>query len=242
MLIINNLWVETEGKKILQGLSLTIKPGEIHAVMGPNGAGKSTLAKVIAGHPQYTILRGQITCLGQDILDKDPAERSLLGLFLGFQYPVEIPGVTNFQFLHAAHRAHAQARVTDSLNEEAFREKMLAAMEGIGIPPSFIDREVNGGFSGGEKKRNEILQMQLLDPHFVCLDETDSGLDIDALKVVAEGVRTFANEHKGLLIITHYQRLLDHLDPDFVHVLNGGKIVESGNASLALHLEAKGYG
>lgn len=241
MLEIKDLVVSKEGKNILQGLNLTVLPGKIHAIMGPNGAGKSTLAKVLAGDPSYSIVQGDILWKQESLLDLDPEERAHRGIFMGFQYPVEIPGITNIQFLLASYNAKRKFLGKDSLSEEQFsillQEKMtLCQMKG-----EFAYRNVNEGFSGGEKKRNEILQMSVLDPDFAVLDETDSGLDIDAMKIVAGGVNGFMSEEKSLLLITHYQRLLDYIKPDFVHVLIGGKIVHSGDKELALDLEAKGY-
>jgi Fe-S cluster assembly ATP-binding protein len=237
MLIIENLHVSVEGEPILKGFSLTVNAGEIHAIMGPNGAGKSTLAKVLAGHPHYEVTQGTIHFCGQDLLALEPEERSHLGLFMGFQYPVEIPGVSNFQFLHSA----LSAKQKKSISEEDFRKILEEKMDAIHIPRSFADRDVNGGFSGGEKKRNEILQMAVLEPKLAILDETDSGLDIDAMRIVAEGVSRQMHGENALILITHYQRLLDYIKPHFVHVVVEGKIVESGNHALALHLEEKGY-
>lgn len=237
MLIIENLHVSVEGEPILRGFSLTVNAGEIHAIMGPNGAGKSTLAKVLAGHPHYEVTQGTIHFCGQDLLALESEERSHLGLFMGFQYPVEIPGVSNFQFLHSA----LSAKQKKSISEEDFRKILEEKMDAIHIPRSFADRDVNGGFSGGEKKRNEILQMAVLEPKLAILDETDSGLDIDAMRIVAEGVSRQMHGENALILITHYQRLLDYIKPHFVHVVVEGKIVESGNHTLALHLEEKGY-
>ncbi len=238
MIEIKNLVVHIQGVPVIKGLSLSIKAGEIHAIMGPNGAGKSTLAKVLAGHPSYEVISGEILFQGQNILELEPSERSHLGLFMGFQYPVEIPGITNFQFLFSAYQAHPKGK---GISEEKFRKKLLSLLEVMQIPEELMQRHLNDGFSGGEKKRNEILQMFVLDPTFVVLDETDSGLDIDALKIVAEGVKSFVTEEKALLLITHYQRLLDHVVPDFVHVMMEGRIVKTGGAELALELEKAGY-
>lgn len=238
MIEIKNLVVHIQGVPVIKGLSLSIKVGEIHAIMGPNGAGKSTLAKVLAGHPSYEVISGEILFQGQNILELEPSERSHLGLFMGFQYPVEIPGITNFQFLFSAYQAHPKGK---GISEEKFRKKLLSLLEVMQIPEELMQRHLNDGFSGGEKKRNEILQMFVLDPTFVVLDETDSGLDIDALKIVAEGVKSFVTEEKALLLITHYQRLLDHVVPDFVHVMMDGRIVKTGGAELALELEKAGY-
>lgn len=240
-LTIQNLCVEAHGKQILKGLSLTIRPGEIHAVMGPNGAGKSTLAKVLAGHPSYEVTSGDILVNGESILELEPAERAHKGIFMGFQYPVEIPGVTNLEFLLAAYNAHRKAKGFEPTSEEVFEQHALDMMKKLKVPESFLRRDVNGSFSGGEKKRNEILQMGLLEPEIAVLDETDSGLDIDAMKIVAEGVNAQMDGTRSLLLITHYQRLLDYITPHFVHVVRDGEVVKSGDASLALQLETKGY-
>lgn len=241
MLEIVDLCVTIEGKEILKGISLTIKPGEIHAIMGPNGSGKSTLAKVLAGDPAYEITGGEVLFSGKNLLDLDPEERAHLGMFMSFQYPVEIAGVSNIQFLQIAYNAKRKATglpvMTDEEFEGYFTEK-AALME---IKSEFRTRNVNEGFSGGEKKRNEILQMAVLDPCMAILDETDSGLDIDAMKIVARGVNRWMNNEKGLLLITHYQRLLDYIKPHFVHVCMNGKITLSGGPELALELESKGY-
>jgi Fe-S cluster assembly ATP-binding protein len=229
MLEIKNLCANVDGKPILKGLTLTIERGQIHAIMGPNGAGKSTLAKILAGHPAYEVTSGEIWFKGQDLLEMDPETRARTGLFMSFQYPLEINGVTNRQFLEAAMKAQGK--------EGKIEEKM----EELEIRPEFLDRNINEGFSGGEKKRNEILQMALFDPDMSILDETDSGLDIDAMRIVAKGVNAMRRRDNALLIITHYQRLLDYIRPDFVHVLADGKIVRTGGAELALELEEKGY-
>jgi len=241
MLTIEDLHVEIEGEPILKGLTLSIKPGEIHAVMGPNGAGKSTLAKVLAGHPSYEIKSGTITFMGKDLAELEPEERAHLGLFMGFQYPVEIPGVSNIHFLHTALNAHRKAKEKPPLSEEEFKALLETKMQQMHIKPELGERDVNSGFSGGEKKRNEILQMAILEPHLAVLDETDSGLDIDAMRVVAEGVNQQMDGKRSLLLITHYQRLLDYIKPDFVHVVVDGKIQKSGGPELALTLEEKGY-
>lgn len=241
MIQINDLTVSVEGTPIIKNFSLTIRAGEIHAIMGPNGAGKSTLAKVLAGHPGYEVVSGEILFKGQNILELEPSQRSHLGIFMGFQYPIEIPGITNLQFLFSADQAHRKAKGEKEISEEAFKEKLLTMLDIMKIPEELIYRHLNDGFSGGEKKRNEILQMFVLDPSFVILDETDSGLDIDALKIVANGVREFITKEKSLLLITHYQRLLDHIVPDFVHVMIDGRIIKTGGAELALELEATGY-
>lgn len=236
MLIIQDLHVSIDGKEILKGFTLTINPGEIHALMGPNGAGKSTLAKIIAGHPAYEVTHGKIIFEGTDVLELAPEERAKLGLFMSFQYPLEIPGVTNFQFLHSAYSACKQA-----ITEEEFEKLLMQKMEMMSMRAEFKDRSLNEGFSGGEKKRNEILQMALLEPKLAILDETDSGLDIDAMRIVAEGVKKLHTPDRALLLITHYQRLLDYIKPDFVHVVIDGKIAKSGDETLALELETQGY-
>lgn len=237
MLKIKNLHVAVEGAVILKGVDLEILNGQIHAIMGPNGAGKSTLAKVLAGDPAYEILSGEVLLDGQNILELEPEERAHLGLFIGFQYPVEIPGISNLQFLLAAYNSKREKPVT----EEAFRELLMQKLQLLEMKPEFIDRNLNEGFSGGEKKRNEILQMAVLDPVMTILDETDSGLDIDAMRVVSCGVKRLFTPEKGLLLITHYQRLLDYIRPHFVHVMMDGQIVKSGGPELALELETKGY-
>ncbi len=236
MLHIQDLYVSIEGKEILKGFSLRVAPGEVHALMGPNGAGKSTLAKVLAGHPAYEVISGAIFFEGQNINDLDPEERAKLGLFMSFQYPLEIPGVTNFQFLHAAYSA-CKGTITEAEFEKILQQKMNM----MNMREEFKDRSLNEGFSGGEKKRNEILQMAVLEPKMAILDETDSGLDIDAMKIVADGVKQLINSERGLLLITHYQRLLEYIKPDFVHVVIDGKIVETGTFELALKLEKQGY-
>lgn len=236
MLHIQDLYVSIDGKEILKGFSLKVGPGEVHALMGPNGAGKSTLAKVLAGHPAYEITSGAIFFEGQNINELDPEERAKLGLFMSFQYPLEIPGVTNFQFLHASYTA-CKGTITEAEFEKILQQKMTL----MNMKEEFKDRSLNEGFSGGEKKRNEILQMAVLEPKMAILDETDSGLDIDAMKIVADGVKKLQNSERGLLLITHYQRLLDYIKPDFVHVVIDGKIVETGTSELALKLEKQGY-
>lgn len=241
MIEIKNLSATVEKKPILKGVNLTVRPGEIHAIMGPNGAGKSTLAKVLAGHPAYEITEGEVLFKGQNLLELNPAERAHAGLFMSFQYPVEIPGVSNIEFLRTAYnakrKAHAQPEMTPSDFEKLLDEKM-AAME---VRSEFKERNLNEGFSGGEKKRNEILQMAVLAPDLAILDETDSGLDIDAMRIVARGVLHMMNPHVGLILITHYQRLLEYIKPHFVHVMLNGKIVQSGGPELALTLEKQGY-
>lgn len=241
MIDIRDLWVTTQGKQILKGLNLSVEKGKVHAIMGPNGSGKSTLAKVLAGDPSYQVEKGEIWFKGQNILELDPEERAHLGLFVSFQYPVEIPGVSNFDFLFAAINAKQKAMKKNEYTKEEFSELLDKKMQEMKVPSAFCDRGLNEGFSGGEKKRNEILQMALLDPALSILDETDSGLDIDALRVVAEGIEAQKSEEKALVLITHYQRLLNYVRPDIVHVFLDGKIVRSGSADLALELEKKGY-
>jgi len=226
---------------ILKGLTLEVKPGEVHAIMGPNGSGKSTLANVLSGRPGYIVDSGTATLDGQGLLELEPFERAQLGLFLAFQYPVEIPGVSNMEFLKASIDSLARARGEEQPNTATFMKQVRELAASLDLDPAFLKRGVNEGFSGGEKKRNEIMQLLLLQPKLALLDETDSGLDIDALKVVAEGVNRYRSAENGVVLITHYQRLLDYIVPDFVHVLSNGKIIESGDKSLALELEAKGY-
>ncbi len=241
MIEIKNLYVATEGKTIIKGFNLTVKAGEIHAIMGPNGAGKSTLAKVLAGHPSYEITAGEVLFKGQNLLELDPEERAHLGLFMSFQYPVEIPGVSNVQFLRAALNANYKAKGMPEISPADFEKLLEEKMALMEIKQEFKERNLNEGFSGGEKKRNEILQMAVLEPELAILDETDSGLDIDAMRVVARGVNHFMNPRVGLILITHYQRLLDYIKPHFVHVMLDGKIVQSGGPELALELEERGY-
>lgn len=241
MMEIKNLHVNVEGKPILKGLDLSVKEGEIHAVMGPNGAGKSTFAKVLAGHPSYEVVQGEVWFKGQNIVELEPDQRAHLGLFMSFQYPIEIPGVSNLQFFQAALNAKQKALGLPELDQETFDELLRKKMEMIEIKEEFKDRNLNEGFSGGEKKRNEILQMALLDPDLAILDETDSGLDIDAIRIVSHGVNRFMTEKKGLILITHYQRLLNYIKPHFVHVMAEGKIVRTGGPELALELEERGY-
>lgn len=240
---IKNLHVAIEGKEILKGLSLAVNQGEIHAIMGPNGTGKSTLAYTLMGHPHYTVTQGEILFKGQNVLELEPDERSRLGMFLAFQYPVAIPGVTVANFLRTA--INARRRVADpndkGISIAAFRKMLTEKMTMLRMDPSFAGRYLNDGFSGGEKKRAEILQMATLTPEIAILDETDSGLDIDALRIVAEGVNALSGPELGVLVITHYQRLLNYIKPDFVHIMLDGRIVESGGADLALHLEEQGY-
>ncbi len=238
-LVIQDLHVAIGEKAIVKGLSLTINSGEVHAIMGPNGTGKSTLSKAIAGHPDYTITSGDVLLDGVSILDKEADERARAGIFLAFQYPSEIPGVSIANFLRAA----VQARMAEGeeLDATAYYKRLYAKMDMLKIDRKFTSRSVNEGFSGGEKKRCEILQMAMLEPKFSVMDETDSGLDIDALRIVSEGVNTLRGPGLGILLITHYQRLLNYIVPDYVHVMYDGRIVKSGDKSLALELEAKGY-
>ncbi|MBU6191879.1 MAG: Fe-S cluster assembly ATPase SufC [Bacteroidetes bacterium] len=240
MLEIIDLHASVDDKPILKGLNLQIRPGEVHAIMGPNGSGKSTLSHVLAGRPGYDV-RGSVRFNGQDLLDLAPEERAWAGLFLAFQYPVEIPGVSNTNFMRSALNQVRSHRGLPALEAGDFLKIMREKAGLVQLDPSFLSRPVNLGFSGGEKKRNEIFQMAMLDPQLAILDETDSGLDIDALRIVAEGVRKLRREDNSFLVITHYQRLLDHLRPDIVHVLMDGKIVRTGNDTLALELEEKGY-
>lgn len=238
---ISNLTATINNTEILKGLNLELNPGEVHAIMGPNGSGKSTLSKVLTGHPQYEQTGGKIELDGQDISEMDPDERSLNGLFLAFQYPVEIPGVNNRNFLKMAYNAKRKKNNLPEVEPAEFEALLQEKLDILGMSQSFLDRSVNHGFSGGEKKRNEILQLLVLDSSVVILDETDSGLDIDALKVVAKAVNYFKSKDKAILIITHYQRLLDYIQPDIVHVLADGKIIKTGSKDLALELEEKGY-
>ena len=242
MLKIENLHAEIDGKPILKGLSLTVNAGEIHAIMGPNGAGKSTLGYVLGGRPGYEVTEGSITFDGQDLLDLEPNERAAAGLFLGFQYPVEIPGVSNVQFLREALNAQRATRDEKPLSGAEFLKLARAQAASLEMDAEMLKRPVNVGFSGGEKKRNEMVQMGIVDPKFAILDETDSGLDIDALRIVGDGInRIMRKADKAVLLITHYQRLLDYVQPDHVHVLADGRIVRSGGPDLALELEKEGY-
>jgi len=241
MLEINNLKARIGDTEILRGLSLSIKAGEVHAIMGPNGSGKSTLAQVIAGHQDYVVTGGEVSYRGSDLLELEPEERAREGIFLGFQYPVEIPGVNNAYLLKAAVNAKRKHQGLGEVDAFEFLKLAREKMAMLGMDPKFLNRGVNEGFSGGEKKRNEILQMAMLEPSLAILDETDSGLDIDALKAVAAGVNTLRAPDRSIVLVTHYQRLLDYIEPDFVHVLSEGRIVRSGDKSLALELEEKGY-
>ena len=241
MLKIDNLHVRTGDAEILHGLTLAVNAGEVHAIMGPNGSGKSTLAQAIAGHEDYEVTAGTIEFLGQDIGELDPEERAREGLFLGFQYPVEIPGVNNAYLLKAALNAKRKQAGEPEIDAYEFLKLAKEKMALLGMDQKFLSRGVNEGFSGGEKKRNEILQMAMLEPELAILDETDSGLDIDALKAVAEGVNALRSPDRAIVLVTHYQRLLDYIAPDRVHVLSGGRIVHSGDKSLAMELEDRGY-
>ena len=241
MLEIRDLHAAAGDKEILRGISLTVNPGEVHAVMGPNGSGKSTLAQVLAGHPAYEVTSGSVTYQGRDLLDLEPEERAQAGIFLAFQYPVEIPGVSNAYFLRAAFNEIRKARGQEEVDPMDFIDILEEKLKIVEWGPEIMSRAVNHGFSGGEKKRNEILQMALLEPSLAILDETDSGLDIDALRIVASGVNKLRHPARSTIVVTHYQRLLNYIVPDVVHVLAGGRIVKSGSKELALELEARGY-
>jgi Fe-S cluster assembly ATP-binding protein len=242
MLEIKNLHANVDGREILHGIDLCIRAGEVHALMGPNGSGKSTLSQVLAGRDTYDVTEGSVTYLGEDLLAMTPEERAHRGVFLAFQYPVEIPGVNNTYFLKAAVNANRKARGEDPLDAMDFLKLVRDKVKLVELDEDLINRPVNEGFSGGEKKRNEIFQMAVLEPRFAVLDETDSGLDIDALKIVANGVNALRGPERAMLVITHYQRLLNYIVPDFVHVLSEGRIVASGGKELALKLEQEGYG
>lgn len=241
VLSVRDLKAEVDGIEILKGLNLEMKAGEIHAIMGPNGSGKSTFSKVLAGHPDYTVTGGEVIFLGQNLLELEPEDRARAGVFLAFQYPLEIPGVSNLDFLRVAYNSHQKQKGLEELDVFDFDDLIQEKLEVVKMNPAFLSRSVNEGFSGGEKKRNEILQMALLEPKLAILDETDSGLDIDALKIVSNGVNTIANAQNTMLVITHYQRLLTYIVPDFVHVMEAGKIVTTGTKELALELESRGY-
>jgi len=241
LLEIKNLQVSINDNKILQNLNLTVNKGEIHAIMGPNGSGKSTFSKILAGHPAYSVLDGDIVFKGSSILDLDPEERSHLGIFLAFQYPIEIPGVSNEDFLRLAYNSKQKFYNRPEVDPLEFLTIINEKLKLVKMSPLFLSRNVNEGFSGGEKKRNEILQMILLDSELSILDETDSGLDIDALKIISNGINNFMNPNKAIILITHYQRLLDYINPTYVHVMQNGKIIKTGSAELAKELEDKGY-
>ncbi len=241
VLEINDLSVSTSGSKILDGLNLSVKKGETHAIMGPNGSGKSTLAKTIAGHTDYEINSGTIKFLGNDLISMPIEERSNLGLFLGFQYPIEIPGLSNTAFLKAAINAQRKYNNLEDIPANEFLLELKSKADQLGLDQSFLSRGVNEGFSGGEKKRNEILQMLMLNPKVSILDETDSGLDIDSMKIVADGVKSTRNKETSTIVITHYERLLNYIEPDYVHVINDGQIIKTGDLNLANELEKKGY-
>lgn len=245
MIKIENLHAKVNDSEILNGINLEVKRGEVHAIMGPNGSGKSTLSKVIAGHPSYEVTEGSVTYeingKGKDLLEFEPDERAKEGIFLSFQYPIEVPGVSNIDFLRESYNTICGHQGTSSVDEEEFREFLKPKIEMLDMNPSFLNRPLNQGFSGGEKKKNEILQMAVLNPRLALLDETDSGLDIDALQTVASGVNKLRSKFNSIVLITHYQRLLDYIEPDYVHVLHKGKIIKSGGPELALELEDKGY-
>ncbi|MBY0517078.1 MAG: Fe-S cluster assembly ATPase SufC [Bacteriovoracaceae bacterium] len=245
MLEVKNLCAKVEGNDILKGINLTVKPGEVHAIMGPNGSGKSTLSKVIAGHPAYEVTSGEVSFDVNrkqiNLLELDPDVRAKEGIFLGFQYPIEIPGVSNLDFLRESFNEVCAHQGIDKLDESAFRDLLRQKLKILDMDERFLERDVNVGFSGGEKKKNEILQMAILNPRLALLDETDSGLDIDALRIVAKGVNALKSKFNAVVLVTHYQRLLDLIVPDYVHVLYKGKIIKSGDKSLALELEKRGY-
>jgi Fe-S cluster assembly ATP-binding protein len=241
ILSVRDLTAAIDGTPILKGVNLEVRAGEIHAIMGPNGSGKSTFSKILAGHPDYRVTGGEILYLGKDLLAMEPEERAWAGIFLAFQYPIEIPGVSNLDFLRAAYNARQKYRDQPEMDPLEFDDFVRQKLELVKMDPAFLERPVNEGFSGGEKKRNEILQMAVLEPTLAILDETDSGLDIDALRIVAQGINQLAGPEKAILLITHYQRLLEYVTPDYVHVMEGGRIVLSGDKTLALELEKRGY-
>jgi Fe-S cluster assembly ATP-binding protein len=241
ILSVRDLTADVDGNQILKGLNLDVKAGEIHAIMGPNGSGKSTFSKVLAGHPAYAVTGGEIVFHGQNLLEMEPEERAIAGIFLAFQYPIEIPGVSNLDFLRVAYNSRRKNQGLEEIDTFDFEDLVQEKLEVVKMNPSFLERSLNEGFSGGEKKRNEILQMALLEPKLAILDETDSGLDIDALKIVADGVNQLTNPENGTILITHYQRLLNYIEPDFVHVMASGRILRTGGKELALELESRGY-
>jgi Fe-S cluster assembly ATP-binding protein len=241
VLEIRDLYATVDGNEILKGINLTVKKGEVHAIMGPNGSGKSTLAKVLAGHPAYEVTKGEVLFEGKNLLELAPDERAREGIFLAFQYPIEVPGVSNAQFLRLAYNEKRKHLGEEELDPLEFKDLLKERAQIVEMDASFMSRAVNEGFSGGEKKRNEILQMAVLEPKLAVLDETDSGLDIDALRIVAGGVNKLQNSENGIILVTHYQRLLNYIVPDYVHVLAGGRIVREGGKELAMELEEKGY-
>ncbi|MBO9540136.1 Fe-S cluster assembly ATPase SufC [bacterium] len=241
ILEVRDLTANVAGVEILKGVNLTIREGEVHAIMGPNGSGKSTLSKVLAGHPDYEITGGTVLFRGKNLLELEADERAKAGLFLSFQYPVEIPGVSNAAFLRLAYNTVAESRGQDELDPLEFDDFIREKIKVVEMDPGFLDRSVNEGFSGGEKKRNEILQMAVLEPTLAILDETDSGLDIDALRIVSNGINQLSNEKNAVLMVTHYQRLLNYVEPDFVHVFADGQVIKTGGKELALELESRGY-
>ena len=241
LLEVRNLAAKIGERDILKGINLRVRAGEVHAIMGPNGSGKSTLAKILAGHPSYEVTGGEVLFEGRNLLELPPEERARAGVFLGFQYPIEVPGVGNSAFLRLTYNTVQGARGKDELDPLEFDDYVREKMKLLEMDPAFLERSLNAGFSGGEKKRNEILQMALLEPKLAILDETDSGLDIDALRVVANGVNKLHTADNGIVLVTHYQRLLNYIEPDYVHVMEGGRIIKTGDKSLALQLESRGY-
>jgi len=241
ILSVRDLTANVDGNQILKKLNLEVKAGEIHAIMGPNGSGKSTFSKVLAGHPAYEVTGGEVIFMGQNLLEMEPEERAIAGIFLAFQYPIEIPGVSNLDFLRVAYNSRRKSQGLEEIDTFDFEDLIQEKLEIVKMNPSFLERSLNEGFSGGEKKRNEILQMALLEPKLGILDETDSGLDIDALKIVADGVNQLTSPENATILITHYQRLLNYIEPDFVHVMAEGRILTSGSKELALELEERGY-
>ena len=241
LLEVRNLAAKIGERNILKGINLKVRAGEVHAIMGPNGSGKSTLAKILAGHPSYEVTGGEVLFQGRNLLELAPEERARAGVFLGFQYPIEVPGVSNGSFLRLTYNTVQGARGRDELDPLEFDDYVREKMKLLEMDPAFLGRSLNAGFSGGEKKRNEILQMALLEPKLAILDETDSGLDIDALRVVANGVNKLHTADNGIVLVTHYQRLLNYIEPDYVHVMEGGRIIKTGDKSLALELESRGY-